>query len=425
MTYENALQKLKYMENFGSKPGLGRIKKLMNFVGNPQNALRCIHVAGTNGKGSVCFALESILRAEGYRTGLYISPSISDFCERISINGENIDKKSFSELFGFFSRYLTKPDFADDPVTEFELTTAMAFKFFYDNHCDIAIIETGMGGKLDATNIIEKPVCSVLTSISLDHTAILGDTIEKITAEKCGIIKSHCPVVISDGQPEKVYEIVENVCFSNNSILKKASKTELENQKNNALNGISFTYRGQAINSQIMGAHQFINLSCALKTIETIKNEIPVNLKNIEKALKKLKIPCRLELISREPTILLDAAHNPQGTAVLLDFLTENFKNKKIYAVVGMFKDKDYKKSLKNISGIFETVYTISPQSKRAETLDKITACAEKYCKNVIPCVNIASAIEKATGVMSGEDILVVFGSFSVMRDFKNLNFGD
>ncbi len=424
MTYGYALKKIKNMENFGSKPGLKRIKKLMNFVGNPQNKLKCIHVAGTNGKGSACFALETILHTQGYKTGLYISPSISDFRERISINGKNIDKKSFLELFDYFYTYITKNEFKDDPVTEFELTTAMAYKFFHDNNCDIAIIETGMGGKLDATNIIENPVCSVITSISLDHTKILGNTIEKITTEKCGIIKRNCPIVVCDEQPEKVYEIIKNTCFSNNSMFIKASKNELLDQKCNGLNGISFTYRNKKIDVPIMGKHQFINLSCALKTVETIKNIFPVQTENIEKALKTLKIPCRLELVRKKPNIILDAAHNPHGTAVLAEFLKENLKNKKIYGIVGMFKDKDYQNSLKNISGIFETLYTINPKNRRAESLEKITSCARKYCKNVIPCKNIKIALENAINSANMDDTIAIFGSFSVMRDFKNLDFG-
>lgn len=423
MTYEYALEKIKNMEKFGSKPGLRRIKKLMNFIGNPQNRLKCIHVAGTNGKGSVCFALDAILRSEGYKTGLYISPSILDFRERISINGKNIDKRSFLNLFDFFDTYLIKKVFKNDPITEFELTTAMAFKFFCDNCCDIAIIETGMGGKLDATNIIKNPICSVLTSISLDHTQILGDTIEKIATEKCGIIKPNCPVVVCDGQPKKIYEIAKNACLYNNSMLKKASITELENRKSNALNGISFTYRGTTMDTAIMGDHQFINLSCVFKILEVIKNIFPINLKNVQKVLKKFKIPCRLELVKQSPTIILDAAHNPQGTASLADFLIKNCKNKKIYAVVGMLKDKNYEKSLKNILGVFEIVYTISPENRRAETLDKITVCAKKYCKNVIPCKNIEYAINKAMNFMNCDDILIIFGSFSVMKDFKNINF--
>lgn len=424
MTYKRALENLKYMENFGSKPGLKRIKKLMYFVGNPQNSLNCVHVAGTNGKGSVCFALEAILRAEGYKTGLYISPSISNFCERISINGIHIDKKEFAKTFEYFEPFLNKEEFKDDPITEFEITTAMAFKFFADHNCDVAIIEAGMGGKLDATNIIENPICSVLTSISLDHTKILGNTIEKIAYEKCGIIKPNCPLVICDQQPCEVYEIAKKMCLSKNSVLKIALTTELENKKNEALNGISFTYKGKEIHSSIIGNHQFINLACALKTIETIKNIFPVDLKNIQKALKGFNVPCRLEPINKNPTIILDAAHNPQGTAALADFLKQNCKNKKIYGIVGMFKDKDCENSLKNISGIFETVYTISPNDKRAETLDKITACAKKYCKNVIPCESMGSALEKAVSIMEPKDVLVVFGSFSVMRDFKNIDFG-
>lgn len=423
MTYEYMLEKIKYMENFGSKPGLERIRKLMNFVGNPQNKLNCIHVAGTNGKGSVCFALESILRAQGYKTGLYISPSISDFRERISVNGININKKELVKIFEYFEPLLQNKELEHDPLTEFELTTAMAFKFFYDSNCDIAIIETGMGGKLDATNIIEKPLCSVLTSISLDHTQILGDTIEKITTEKCGIIKPNQPVIICDEQPEKVYEIVKNACLKSNSAFIKAYKDELKNKKTNVFNGISFEYESKKIETQILGKHQFINIACALKAIETIKDVFPVRVENIQKALKTLKTPCRLELVKKNPTIILDAAHNPQGVSRLADFLKENCRSRKIHGIVGMFRDKDYENSLKNISGIFETIYTISPNNKRAETLEKITECAKKYCKNVIPCKNIKFALSKAESFMDNNDILVIFGSFSVMKDFKNLDF--
>ncbi|MDO4199970.1 MAG: folylpolyglutamate synthase/dihydrofolate synthase family protein [Clostridia bacterium] len=423
MTYEYMLKQIKLMENFGSKPGLERIEKLMNFIGNPQNKLNCIHVAGTNGKGSVCFALESILRAEGYKTGLYISPSISDFRERISINCININKKELVTIFEHLNSFLQNEQFKYDPITEFELTTAIAFKFFYDSNCDVAIIETGMGGKLDATNIIERPLCSVLTSISIDHTQILGDTIEKITNEKCGIIKPNCPVVICDEQPEKVYKIAKNVCLNNDSTVTKASKNELKNKKNNAFNGLSFEYQSKKIETKILGEHQFINIACALKTIETIKDIFPVHIENIQKALKSLKIPCRLELVRKNPTIILDAAHNPQGVSKLADFLKGNCKNRKIYGIVGMFRDKDYENSLKNILGVFETICTISPNNKRAESLDKITACAKKYCKNVIPCKNIKSAIDTTTGFMDNNDVLAVFGSFSVMNDFKNLGF--
>lgn len=423
MTYEDALKKIENMENFGSKPGLKRIARLMNFVGNPQNQLHCIHIAGTNGKGSVCFALDTILRAEGYKTGLYISPNITDFRERMSVNGTNIDKKTFSNIFEYFEPFLQNGEFKNDPITEFELTTAMAFKFFYDNNCDVAIIETGMGGNLDATNIIKEPICSVLTSISLDHTQILGNTIEKITSEKCGIIKRNCPVVVCDEQPKKVYKITKTICLNQSSTFIKSSKNELKNRKNNGLNGISFSYKGQKISTPIMGNHQFINLSCALKTIETIKNIFPVSLGNIQKALKNLKIPCRLEIISTNPKIILDAAHNPHGTLALADFLKQNCMSKKIHGIVGMFKDKNYDESLKNISGVFETLYTISPKNKRAEDLTRITECAKKYCKNVIPCKNIKTALDLAIGSASRNDIIVVFGSFSVMRDFKNLDF--
>ena len=423
MTYEAVINKIKEMENFGSKPGLERITKLLDFVGNPQNKLNCIHVAGTNGKGSVCFVLEAVLRAEGYKTGRYISPSISDFRERISVNGKNIDERQLIELFEFYEPYLKKNEFEGDPVTEFELTTAMAFKFFADNDCDIAIIETGMGGKLDATNVIEKPVCSVITPISLDHTNILGNSICSIAFEKLGIIKKDFPVVVSDNQPDEIYEFIESVAQNLGVRVFRAHKSELTHTQGNCLSGISFEYKGEKVETQLLGEHQFINLSCALKTLEVISDRFPIKMENIKRALNLLTIPFRLEVISKSPIIILDAAHNPHGTAVLADFLKSNFKDKKIYGIVGMYRDKDYETSLKNILGILNGVCTVSPKVKRAESLEKITICAKKYCKNVIACENMRLALERLMEFVKDDDIIIVFGSFSVMRDFKNLNF--
>lgn len=424
MDYDAAIQKIKKLQNFGSKPGLERITKLLNLVDNPQNKLNCIHVAGTNGKGSVCFILEAILREAGYKTGRYISPEICDFCERIAVNGENISRRSVANLVGFFEHFVSNVEFQADPITEFELTTAMAFKFFADEKCDIAIIETGMGGKLDATNVIKNPVCSVITSIDFDHTKILGNTIKKIASEKCGIIKPLCPIVISEQQYQETTEIISAKAENCRSTLKRASAQDLTGRGSLGLQGIKFCYKNTEFFSPILGSHQFTNLACALKVLETVENKFHVNNQSIKKALKTLKIPCRLECVCENPTIILDAAHNPHGTLALANFLKSNVKNHELYGIVGMFKDKDYDKALKNVLGFFKNVYTISPNSKRAESLDKITICAKKYCENVVPCENIDFAVHEAIKSAKKDGIIVVFGSFSVMKDFKNLNLG-
>lgn len=423
MDYDSALKEIKKLENFGSKPGLERIKKLLSMVGHPQNSLNCVHVAGTNGKGSVCFMLSSVLSESGYKVGRYTSPSVCDFRERIAINGREISKKDFTGLVEYFIPYLNHPDFQTDPITEFELTTAMAFKFFEKEKCDIAVIETGMGGKLDATNVIEKPICSVLTSVDLDHTKILGDSIEKITSEKCGIIKPNCPVVIADRQPSPVYEIAKNTAYIQNSNMLIARESELQNINFHGLNGISFEYKNTPINTKILGRHQLINIACTFKAIEILQGKFSVDNKNIKKAMENLKIPYRIELRSKNPKIILDACHNPQGTKALANFLKSNSSGEKFFGIVGMFKDKNYDLALKNLSGIFEKVYTISPPSPRAESLEVITACAKKYHKCVILCESLQIALNLATTEAKNKDIIVIFGSFSVMNEFENIDF--
>lgn len=421
MDYNSTLKMIKKMETFGLKPGLERIKRLLDMIGNPQKKLKCIHVAGTNGKGSVCFMLGAILSEAGYKVGRYISPDVQDYRERFTINGEKISEQDFIDIVEYFKYYLNQPCFKDDPLTEFEMATAIAFKFFEKNNCDIVILETGIGGKWDATNVIEKPICSVLASIDFDHTKILGETIEKITLEKCGIIKESQPVVISDNQMPCVYKITEKISQELGSNMFKASKSELENITYRGLGGVTFQYKGTPISTPVLGEHQIVNVSCVLKVMDVISGDFPVSKEQIRKAMKNLKIPCRVEYINQRPGMILDACHNPQGTRSLGDFLRKNLKGKNVFGIVGMFKDKDYDTSLKNLSGIFQKVFTVNLNAPRAESLENITICAEKYFPNVLPCGNLQKALALAKSAAGPEGIIVIFGSFSLMKEFKNI----
>lgn len=421
MDYNSTLKMIKKMETFGLKPGLERTKKLLNMVGDPQKKLKCIHVAGTNGKGSVCFMLDAILSEAGYKVGRYISPDVQDYRERFTINGEKISEEDFIDIVEYFKPYIDQICFKNDPITEFEMATALAFKFFEKNNCDIVILETGLGGRWDATNVIEKPICSVLTSIDFDHTKILGETIEKIALEKCGIIKENRPVIIADDQIRCVYEITEKISQKLGANVFKASKDELENITYHGLGGVAFKYKDTLISTPILGEHQIVNISCVLKAIEVISGDFPVSKEQIRKAMKNLKIPCRVEYINQRPGIILDACHNPQGTRSLGDFLRKNLKGKNVFGIVGMFKDKDYDTSLKNLSGIFQKVFTVNLNAPRAESLKNITICAEKYFPNVLPCENLQKALTLAKSAAGPEGIIVIFGSFSLMKEFKNI----
>lgn len=416
MTYENATEELTRISNLGSKPGLERINKLLNMINNPQNSLKCIHVAGTNGKGSVCFILSSIFKEAGYKTGTFISPHIEDFRERIQINGQLISKDKVCEILDYLNFYLNREIFTNDPVTEFELTTAMAFKYFKDENCDIVILETGMGGRLDATNVIKNPLCSVITTVSLDHVKILGKTVLEIAKEKFGIIKSNSLVVIGNNQKSEVYELAKNIC--------KEKKSKLIIAQKEKITGINkyFPNKNSHLNMHLCSEYQKDNLSTALSVIENLRDTFNISSESIIKGLKNVNLPCRMEVINNSPLVILDAAHNVEGARALVNFIETNLDPKNnIVGIIGMFSDKDVEGVIKTVSNHFSKIITIKSDSSRAMTLDKITYIAKKYNNEVCFYEKISDAIEKTIPYLSQRDTVIVFGSFSIMKKCKKI----
>ncbi len=420
LNYEKAIIKIKSLLKFGSKPGLRRIKKLMQMIGNPQDNLKCIHIAGTNGKGSVSFAAASILKENGYKAGLYTSPSIMDFRERIQINNKMISKKNICKLMEFFEPFLNKPEFASDPITEFELTTAMAFKFFSDEKCDIAVLETGMGGKLDATNIIKAPICCAVTSVSLDHTQILGNTIEKIASEKLGIIKPDCPVVLGPDMYDSVYKIALSVTQKLKSPIFTAKIPEIENIRYSLDNGTSFTYKNIKITTPLLGEHQIKNIATVLKIISVISQKIKTSEKAIVNGLKKIYIPCRFEIVSHSPLIILDGAHNPAGAEALALAIQTYLKGKNLIGIIGMFKDKDTDAIISKSAPLFNKIFTVEPPSGRAFSLLEITKAVKARNSNTCACDSISNAVKTAVAQSDLQSAVIIFGSFSIMKEAKN-----
>ena len=316
LTYENAIKLITSKDNFYIDLGLDRISSVLEKLGNPQDDLDCIHVAGTNGKGSVCAMLDSILRAAGYKTGLYTSPHIWDYTERIRVNGECIFKENFA-------KYVEKITNIGIHLTEFEILTVIAFLYFKEQGVDVAIIEVGLGGRLDATNVIKKNLCSVITQIDFDHTDRLGDTKEKIAYEKAGIIKPNCPVVTSMG-----YEAIKDRADESNSMLIFVSPYVKE-EFSEVLT--------------LKGKHQVDNLALVLTVIQNIFPQISD--KTIKNGLNKVKHPCRFEYFA-DKNLIIDACHNPNGVQVLRDNLDLYFPNQERRFVFGALKRKDYKKMI-------------------------------------------------------------------------------
>ncbi len=352
MTYEEALKFITSKDNFYIDLGLDRISQVLEKLGNPQDDLKCIHVAGTNGKGSVCAMLESILREAGYKTGLYTSPHIWEYTERIKVNDIDISKERFAQ-------YVEKITNIGIHLTEFEILTVTAFLYFRDEKTDYVILETGMGGRLDATNVIKQNLCAIITQIDLDHTDRLGDTKEKIAYEKAGIIKPKCPVITSMG-----YEAIRDKADSVNSMLIFVSPFV----KSEYIEALS-----------LKGKHQTENLALVLTAIDYLFKDIDEE--TIKNGLKKVKHPCRFEYF-KDKNLIIDACHNPNGVHALRENLDYYFPNQKRRFVFGCLKTKDYAKMMDILFQEGDEVYLNEFNYPKACTFNELTQkCPIKACR--------------------------------------------
>ena len=400
MNYNETLTFIHSLGNFGKAPTLDRIKKVLEALGNPQNDFSAIHIAGTNGKGSVSAMLHSVFKAKGLKTGFFISPYIIDFRERIQINGEFIPENDLCELASCVIETGVE-------LTEFEFITAIAFLYFSRQNCDIVIAETGLGGRLDATNSLTKLKASVITKIGLDHTAVLGDTIEQITREKCGIIKS-APVITGFNQLDEAMSVLSNY----NPIIPKISEINIIKSD---ITGNEFLYKNKHYKTSLAGEHQIENATVVIETALSCGVDIPT----IQTGIANTFFPARMEIISQKPLIVLDGAHNPDGANALAKMI-KNY-NGKITAIIGMCADKDCEEVLKTTLPYCKKTIAVSiegmPRSLKADELQKM---AEKYC-DTVTAENYTDAIER----IRDEDIVFVFGSLylaaGIREKLKNL----
>ena len=345
------------------KPGLERTQELTLKLGNPQDKLKFIHVAGTNGKGSFCSMLSSILVEEGYKIGLYTSPYIKVFNERMQINGEPISDTELAEITESI-----KPiaDQMTDKPTEFELVTAIALKYFERHKCDYVVLECGLGGRLDSTNIINTPVLTVITGIDLDHTSILGDTVEKIACEKAGIIKTGVPCLWC-GCKENACEVIKSVAEEKNAPLYKVDRSTL-NVKKTTLGGTFFDYDGfYDVKISLLGKYQTVNATNVLSAVKILREQgIAISDDSVYCGLKDAKWIARFEILKSDPTVIFDGAHNPQGVDSCVESIKAYFGDEKIVAVSGVMADKDYRYIADKIGEVASDVMCLTPENPRA-----------------------------------------------------------
>lgn len=413
MNYRQALEYIDSFLVFGSKPGLKRIRNLMKLLGNVQNKLKYIHVAGTNGKGSVCAYTASALTAAGLNTGMFVSPYVYDYSERFQINGEPIPHDELCEIV---SEVKSVIDGIDDEFmpTEFEVVTAIGLLWFYRRKCDVVVLEVGLGGLYDSTNIINTPLCSVICSISLDHTAILGDTVELIAEQKAGIIKPNGKTVMYPIGQSGALDVIANTARDMNNELIVPNTDKLKIIVND-MHGTTAEYDGLHFTTGIAGDVQVYN---AITAIEAVRAAFPnVSDKAIASGIAAAKMPARCEIIEQSRPIILDGAHNPDGVLTLKNYLTD-FIKPPITAIIGMMRDKDVDTVLSELAPCFSKIITVTVDNPRSMTAVQLAETAKKYCDNVVAAESVAKSAEMG---LCGDGPLVVCGSFYLMSQIRQL----
>ena len=420
MIYAEAIQFLYGLRLFGAKFGLENTFKLAALAGNPQEKLRFIHVAGTNGKGSTCAMLESIYRAAGLRVGLFTSPHLVSFRERIQVNRQLVSENEVVRLVAELQPSL-KQFPADHHPTFFEVVTVMALKFFAGQKCDLVIWETGLGGRLDATNIVT-PLASVITNIALDHQQWLGNTLAKIAAEKAGIIKPGVPVVTAADEPEALAVIEKTAREKTAPLLKinswEGQRAAVPNQNRSR----SPTRRpSQVENLPLTGEHQKINAALALATAEILQKKIPVTGGKIRAGLAGVNWPGRLQLIQRPDgqKILLDGAHNVAGAKALREALENNFSPGKCTLVLGVLQDKDWQHICKMLAPLAGRIFTVPVASERAASANELAvACrAANPAAESLACASLNEALKRT----AGDTFVVITGSLYLVGEALEL----
>lgn len=428
MNYEEALKYISDTYKFGSKLGLDNIKKLTELLGNPQDKYKIIHIAGTNGKGSTSNMTHDVLMASGYKVGLFISPYLQEFTERIQINKKHIDKESLSRITGLVKEkveIMIKE--GHNHPTEFEIVTAIGFKYFEEQNIDFLVLEVGLGGRFDATNAISNSLISVITSISYDHTEYLGDTLEKIAFEKAGIIKENNDVVIYPQEQNIVDVICEQAKLKNSRVHLvnkdniKLIHTDIEGQTLTYLDKSIFNLENFKIN--LLGEHQIYNCLTVLKILELLKEKgYNITEDSIRNGLLSCKFIGRFEVIHKDPIIILDGGHNINGVEYFVKAIKRYFGDKKIILFYGMLKDKRPEIVLDYLIDISKEIYTLTPNNPRAIAAnDLANLIKDKDSTIKVKALNSYEEILPIVKSAHKDECIACVGSLYMIGDIRTL----
>ena len=392
----------------GSIPGLSRTQTLLAKMGNPEKGLKYVHIAGTNGKGSTAAMTASILRKAGYKTGLYTSPYIYRFHERMQVDGQEISDEDLIEITEY-----VKPlaDSMEESPTEFELVCCIAFEYFRRQKCDIVVLEVGMGGEMDATNVIEQPEVAVITNIGLDHTEVLGDTVEAIALTKAGIFKENGDAVVYRGTPS-VEAVYEQVCAERNIRLKKADFDSLKLKRHSLQGQVFDCGEYEDLVLPLLGDHQLHNASVVLSIAETLAQKgWNITRQNIYDGMRDVRWPGRFDVVGHDPLFIIDGGHNPQCVEALVKNIQDYLADRKVIALTGVLADKDYGDMYQPVMPLVEQFVCITPDNPRKLEADLL---AEYLCQagaNAVACQSVEEGVRVAAQLAGKDGAVLCFGS--------------
>lgn len=417
MKYAEALEYIDSLSSYGIVPGLDNIRVLCEKLGNPQKDLKFVHIAGTNGKGSVLAYISTILKCAGYKVGRYISPTISDYRERIQVNGRPITQKALCNLVEQ-TKEICNSIYAETSShpTPFEVETAMAFSFFKEQGCDIVVLETGMGGRLDATNIIENTLVTVFASISMDHMGFLGKTIEAIASEKAGIMKPGCRVVTAM-QEDAVMQVLLDAAKEVDAEICVADVAELTRVRY-GLDRQRFDYKAwKNIEITLAGQYQINNALLALKAVEALETcGFAITEKALRQGLKETKWLGRFTVLGKKPYFVVDGAHNADAAKKLAESIEFYFTNRRIIFIMGILRDKEYDRIIEQTHKYADQIITVTtPNSARSLTAYELATEVAKVHPNVTAVDSLEEAVEISYLLAGKEDVIIAFGSLSFM----------
>lgn len=407
MDYKQALEYIDAVQWHGSKPGLSRVGELLEKLGNPQKRLKFIHIAGTNGKGSCAAMTASVMKAAGYKTGLFTSPYLFRFNERMQINGKQIPDEA---LAGLVERIKPLADAMEDHPTEFELMTAAALLWYAEENCQIVVLETGLGGRLDATNIIDCPEAAVIMNIGLDHTKVLGETVDEIAAEKAGIIKPGSDCILYQQEP-RVQDIIKKQTRLCSARLHIADFDQIKKEFD-SLEGQVFSYKSDSYALPLLGEHQLKNAAVVIELVQVLRSKgWKLAQEDVEHGLYSVSWPARFEVVHEEPYFIVDGGHNPQCAQTVRDNLERYFPGQRRILLMGVLKDKDYVSLAKILDEVCDEYICVTPESDRALPAQELAGVLSGFGKPVTACQSISQGVSAALDAAGQDGVVCAVGS--------------